>query len=107
MSRSVRLRALASADLEAASDHYLRDGGERVALEFIDAVEQAVGRIARSPQIGSLRFAYDADIPDLRAWAVPRFPYVVFYVAGENEIDVWRVLHTRRDIPAAMVRPDP
>jgi len=106
MSRSVRLRELASADLEAASDRSLHDGGERVAIEFIDAVERAVRRIARSPRIGSLRFAYELDIPDLRAWAVPRFPYIVFYVADENDIDVWRVLHTRRDIPATMGPPN-
>jgi hypothetical protein len=31
-----------------------------------------------------------------------RYPYVVFYVEREDRIDVWRVLHTRRDIPARM-----
>jgi hypothetical protein len=26
-----------------------------------------------------------------------RFPYVVFYIVAVDEIDVWRLLRTRRD----------
>ena len=34
-----------------------------------------------------------------------RYPYLVFYVHGEAYIDVWRVLHAGRDIPARMREP--
>ena len=106
MAKLVRLRQLAAADLEGASEYYRRDAGEQTALDFIDAVERAVVRIRRSPQVGSLRFAYELAIPELRAWPLPRFPYVVFSVVTDEEIDVWRILHTRRDVPATLKRPE-
>lgn len=30
---------------------------------------------------------------------MPDYPYLVFYVAGDDHVDVWRVLHAERDIP--------
>ncbi len=106
MAKLVRLRQLAAADLEDASAYYRREAGEQTALDFIDAVERAVKRIRRSPNIGSLRFAYELAIPDLRAWQLQRFPYVVFYVVNDEAIDVWRILHTRRNVPAALEPPE-
>ena len=70
--------------------------------QVVDAVERAVGQIGRSPQSGSLRFSYELEIPDLRVRPVTRFPHLVFYVAGDDAMDVWRILHTRRDIPSTL-----
>ena len=106
MAKPVRLRQLAAVDLEGASEFYDREAGEQIALDFIDAVENAIKRIRRSPHVGSLRFAYELAIPDLRAWPVQRFPYLVFYVVSDEEIDVWRVLHTRRDVAATLEPPE-
>lgn len=106
VARPVRLRALAAADIEAASDYYVDQVSEQTALEFIDTVERGIRRISRSPNVGSLHFAYELALPDLRAWPLQRFPYVVFYVATSDEIDVWRVLHSRRGLPTALQRPD-
>lgn len=105
MAKPVRLRQLAAADLDGASQYYRREAGEQTALDFIDAVERGIKRIRRSPHVGSLRFAYELAIPDLRAWPLRRFPYVVFYVVTDEEIDVWRVLHARRDVPATLEPP--
>lgn len=102
MAKPVRLRRSVAADLESASGYYRREADEQTAIDFIDAVERAVKRIRRSPQVGSLRFAYELAIPDLRAWPLQRFPHVVFYVVTDDEIDVWRIHHTRRDISAAL-----
>lgn len=106
VARRVRLRSLAAADIEAASDYYLDHVSEQTALEFIDAVERSIRRISRNPNVGSLNFAYELALPDLRAWPLRRFPYVVFYVATSDEIDVWRVLHSRRDLPTALQPPE-
>ena len=105
MAKPVRLRQLAAADLDDASEYYREEAGEQTALDFIDAVEDAIKRIRRSPQVGSVRFAYEFAIPDLRAWPLQRFPHVLFYVVTDNEIDVWRILHTRRDVPATLEPP--
>ena len=100
------LRALAAADIEDASDHYRDHVGEQTSLDFIDAAERGIRRISRSPNVGSLHFAYELGLPDLRAWPLQRFPYVVFYVVADEEIDVWRLLHSRRDLPAALQPPE-
>jgi toxin ParE1/3/4 len=107
VAKPVRLRQLATTDLEDASDFYRREAGEQVALEFIDTVESSMKRISRSPHVGSLHFAYELAIPDLRAWPLHRFPYVVFYVVADEEIDVWRILHARRDLPTTIEPPNP
>jgi toxin ParE1/3/4 len=106
LARSVRLRALAAADIETTSDYYVDLVSEQTALEFIDAVERGIRRISRSPNVGSLHFAYELALPGVRSWPLQRFPYVVFYVAASDEIDVWRVLHSRRDLSEALQRPD-
>lgn len=100
--RSVRLRERAAADIDQAVDYYVAEADTEVALRFVDAVERAIGQIGRSPQSGSLRFSYELEIPGLRFRPLARFPYLVFYVVGDEVVDVWRILHARRDIPAAI-----
>ena len=47
----------------------------------------------------------------LRRWidaaAVRGMSDLVFYVASDETIDVWRILHHRRDIPSAMTEGGP
>ena len=100
--RPVRLRERAAADIDQAVDFYLAEADTDVAVRFVDAVEQAIGQIGRSPQSGSLRFSDELEIPGPRVRPVVRFPYLVSYVVGDELVDVWRVLHTPRDIPTAM-----
>jgi toxin ParE1/3/4 len=107
VAKPVRLRELAAKDLDAASEYYRQQASEQTALELIDAAERGINRIARSPHIGSLRVAYELAIPDLRAWPLRRFPYIVFYVDGPDVIDVWRILLVRREIPATLQPPEP
>jgi toxin ParE1/3/4 len=100
--RPLRLRERAATDIEQAVSYYLTEADTDVALRFIDAVERAVGQIGRSSHAGNLRFSYELEIPGLRVRPLARFPYLVFYIVGDDVVDVWRVLHSRRDIPSAM-----
>ena len=102
----VRLRALAVADIDAAVAHYTDEAGQPVAIGFVDALQSAITVLSDQPQIGSLRFAYELGIPELRYWRLETFPYLVFYVPRAEHIDVWRVLHARRDIPALLADDD-
>ncbi|MCE9620873.1 MAG: type II toxin-antitoxin system RelE/ParE family toxin [Actinomycetia bacterium] len=103
MARSpVDLRAAAAHDIELAVDHYLTEAGVVLALKFIDAFEHTLARISRAPLVGTLRFSYELGIPDLRAWPLRGFPHLIFYVPEVARVDVWRVLHSRRDLPAEM-----
>lgn len=99
-------RALARADVDEAIAWYLQEGGEGVALGFVDALEQAFTHIGRQPATGSPRYAHALNLPGLRHWGLNKYPYLVFYVEGPDHIDVWRVLHAERDIPAWMHEPD-
>lgn len=88
--------------MEDVIEYYRQEAGEAVAVDFIESLEQCVGRIRRSPHTGSLRFSYELDIPELRVLGTQRFPYLIFYVPRGNSVDVWRVLHSRRDIPSTL-----
>ena len=99
-------REQARRDVEDAIAHYLDEGSASAALGFIDALERAFTRIGRHPAIGSPRYAHELSLPGLRAWPLTRHPYLVFYVERPDRIDVWRVLHGRRDIPAWMQEPE-
>lgn len=100
VARPVIPRAVASRDVAEAIEHYSNEAGDRVALRFIDAVEQAYEHIGRQPVSGSPRYAQELNIPGLRVWPLAGFPYLVFYVDRRDHVDIWRVLHGRRDIPA-------
>jgi toxin ParE1/3/4 len=100
--KPVQLRRLAGADIDAAVEYYSSEAGPEITTDYIDALEQGLAHIGRHPRHGSLRFAYELDIPELRSWPLTRFPYVIFYVERETRIDVWRILHSRRDIPGVV-----
>ena len=45
------------------------------------------------------------NIPGLRTMRLKGYPWLVFYIELEQHIDVWRILHAKRDIPAWMSEP--
>jgi len=100
-------REQASRDIDRAIAWYLDEGSERAALGFVDALEHAFEHIARHPGTGSPRLAHELDLPGLRSWPLPRYPYLVFYVEQPDFVDVWRVLHGQRDIPESLQEPGP
>lgn len=95
-------RAQANLDVDAVIDFYLQENALGAANGFIDALEQAYTHIGRHASTGSPRFGHELDLPGLRAWPLSRYPFLVFYLERKDHIDVWRVLHTRRDIPERM-----
>lgn len=98
-------RRRANQDVDEAVAYYLSEGSEQAALGFIDALEQAYAHIGRHPGTGSPRYAQELDLPGLRSWPLKRYPHLIFYVEREDEIDVWRVLHGQRNIPAWVREP--
>jgi toxin ParE1/3/4 len=102
VAKPVTFGNLARVDLDSAAAYYVANAGVDVAERFIDAVEVATRRIGKNPGLGALRFAYELSIPGLRSTSVAKFPYLMFYSERDEVVEVWRVLHTRRDIPATL-----
>lgn len=93
-------RAFARQDVDDVVDYYLREEAAQAALGFIDALEIAYAHISHHAATGAPRYAHELDLPGLRYWALKPYPYLVFYIERDDHIDVWRILHEMRDIPA-------
>ncbi len=97
----IRLAA-ARQDERDAVIYYAREAGLDVALRFVAALGGAYQAIRDQPGLGSPRYSNLLGIHGLRSRRLSRFPYLVFYVERDEGIDVWRVLHAQRDIPASL-----
>jgi toxin ParE1/3/4 len=102
----VVLRARARADVTDAIDWYRDKAEVATAIRFVDALQDALRQVGRQPGAGSPRYGVALGLPDLRSWPLSGFPYIVFYVQGGDRVDVWRMLHGRRDIPASLRHED-
>jgi len=65
-------------------------------------LEAAYTQISAYPASGSPHYAHVLNLQDLRAWPLMGYPHLVFYLEHPDHVDVWRVLHGQRDIPAWM-----
>ena len=93
-------------DVDAVIQHSLDQDAVLAAQGFIEFLEQAYVHIGRRAATGSPRYAHELHLPGLRFWPLTRYPYLVFYIEQESHVDVWRLLHGRRDIPSWMQQPD-
>lgn len=99
-------REQARRDVDAILEYYLNEGAPHAALGFINALEAGYGTVSRNPGAGSPRYAHELSLPGLRFWPLKRYPHLIFYVERADHVDVWRILHGHRDIPAWMQAPD-
>lgn len=93
----------AKRDVAHAIGYYVEEAGRDVARAFTLALETAYGLIGKSPALGSPRYAEQLNLPALRHLPLKRFPFLVFYVETSERIEIWRVLHSKRDIPGLLV----
>ncbi len=100
-------REQASRDVDETIASYLSEGSEQAAMGFVDALAQAYAHVGRPPPAtASPRYAHELNLPGLRSWPLTRYPHLVFYVERTDHIDVWRVLHGHRHIPAWIQVPE-
>lgn len=100
--KRLRLRPLAQADINAIVAYCRAEGGTSLATQFVDELEGTLRTLATHPAIGSRRCADLLGIPGLRSWPIRQSAYLIFYVDDAGQIDIWRVLHGRRDISALL-----
>lgn len=106
ISKPVVPRTRALADIDEAVNHYAQDAGRDVALRFVDALQDAFERTGQNPGTGSSGWSHDLGLPCLRTRPIRGFPWLIFYIELDAHVDVWRILHTKRDIPISMTELD-
>lgn len=100
--KPVVLLAQARHEIRQITAWYRKEGGASLALRWASSMESALLHIGTHPKAGSTRYAALLKLDSLRLWPADGFPYLVFYVERGDRIDIWRVLHAQRDIPAWM-----
>lgn len=95
-------RRSALRDVEKAVVYYAREAGLDVASRFVQSIDAVYRAIGDQPALGSLRHGQELGFPGLRTRSTSRFPFLVFYVEHEAHVEVWRILHKRSNLKAAL-----
>jgi len=94
-------------DVEQLCEYFLREAGERVSRNFLEAVLITLEHLASFPECG---FAREFEHPDLQALRFiplsrPCDRYLVFYRVHPGEVIVERLMHGYRDLPRRLLDP--
>lgn len=101
--KPIRIRPCADTEIDALADYIACDSPD-AAMRFLDAVQKSFDLIGEQPGIGTQRYAHLPMLEGLRMLPVSDFEkHLVFYIERPSYIDILRVLHGSRDIPAALV----
>lgn len=100
-----RFRSKATKDVDEAVRYYVDGADAEVATRFVDQLEQTIRQLELHPELGSVRFAFELDLPGVRSFRVEAFPYLIFYLVRSDRLDVLRVLHASRDVPTTLRDP--
>jgi len=90
--KRVVVRRLARADIDRASVYYESER-RGLGLEFLEAVDRAIGQIAANP------YQYPAAHREMRRMLLHPFPYGLFYKPQGDLVRVYAVIHTSRHPP--------
>ncbi len=90
-------------DEEEIVQYYEQTSSEQIALGFINALDQAFSKLSRFPQMGSPRSEYDLELDGIRSWSLKKFPHLIYYEIQDDHIELWRILHPKRDITQTML----
>ncbi len=94
----VILKPQAKVDLVELSD-FISQRNLAAAERFLDAVEAALGRLSKMPELGTPCDFQSSSAAGIRVWSISGFGnYLIFYRCQEDTIDIVRVLHGSRDI---------
>jgi len=87
--KAIDFHVEASAEVASAFDWYL-EKNERVAFEFLEEIDDAIEKIARSPERWPVAYG------NTRRYLLQRFPYAVVYREFPEIIQVLAIAHGRR-----------
>jgi toxin ParE1/3/4 len=97
VSKRIVYERLARQDIDEHADYIAQDR-PLSALEFVDAIERDVARLADMPELGSPRAFQHTRLVGIRMWLVTGFRnYLLFYRVVGDALQVLRVLHAAQD----------
>ena len=94
---------LAIQDEEEIVRYFVKNSSEQIAVGFVNALDNAFSQLSQYPHLGSPRPEHDLDFEGVRAWSLRRFPHQIYYNVHDDHVELWRILHPRRDITQAML----
>lgn len=101
--RIIHKTGLATTDIHELADHFFERAGRAVALRFIDHAERAFDQLLTMPRIGALLGLDELPYEDIRRWHIDGFGHLmILYREMADGIEIVRVLHTARDVPALL-----
>jgi toxin ParE1/3/4 len=100
MTRHIIITPRASQDIDEHFAYIAQDNFD-AALRFFDSARLTFSQLAKTPGMGSPFQIINPRLVGLRKWAVKDFKkYLIFYRYDDESIEVVRVVHAARDIPA-------
>ncbi len=96
------MRPRAAADIDDAVRHYEQNVSPSVARKFVAELRSACDLLARTPNIGSTRFARFFPGHEVRYWTLRHFPFRIFYIADSKELQIVAIEHAHRDVPPSL-----
>ena len=95
--RHTELAIAAKRDLGSIAEYLLSEASVD-GLRFLEELEQAIFSIADFPE----RFAVVGSLPGVTIRRRVCGPYLIFYLASNERIDVLRILHGAQDIESIL-----
>ena len=96
------LRPKAFDDRRAEVRYYRQQGGSRLALTLVKALNEALDQIETEPGMGSPRLGKRLELRGLRTWRIAKFPLLWCYFERADHLDVVRLLGERQDLAAIL-----
>lgn len=93
-------RAQTDVDEEAA--YYQTTAGLDTATRFLEDLRHTFERLLEFPHLGTPWPTTRRELLGLRRRVLSQFPYSVFSLPSEQAVEIVRVLHNSRDLPAAL-----
>ncbi len=98
--RIVQFHRKALEDIEEIA-YFIAEDSPQAAQAFHEMLEQTCALIAEMPDIGIARNFENPLLRDIRLWPLKRFEkYLLFYRAQGDTLNILRVVHGSRDLPA-------
>lgn len=84
---------------------YILENNIKAALRFVDDVEKTCTELTQMPDMGHIFDTYNLSLKDIRIIRVSKMysNYLIFYRQTRKGIEVIRILHGARDLPALFV----